>query len=125
MVGMGVVQDPAVLGDLGTVVNLQESTRTVPSGPISLVCQTCRPVEVRFYILLEAKANLNTAKKKKKGIHGSSVLEVIKHFGKPVCLNWITMSCRQFFRSLGIFYLFIIFFEGVLPKVLALISETG
>ena len=26
MVGMGVVQDPGVLGDLGTVVNLQEST---------------------------------------------------------------------------------------------------
>lgn len=48
MVGMGVVQDPGVLGDLGTVVNLQESTRTVPQGPISLVCQTCRPVEVGF-----------------------------------------------------------------------------
>ena len=30
MVGMGVVQDPAVLGDLGTVVSLQESTGSVP-----------------------------------------------------------------------------------------------
>lgn len=30
MVGMGVVRDPGVLGDLGTDVNLQESTRTVP-----------------------------------------------------------------------------------------------
>ncbi len=33
MVGMGVVRDPGVLGDLGTVVNLQESTGSVPRGP--------------------------------------------------------------------------------------------
>lgn len=32
------VLDPGVLGDLGTVVNLQESTRSVPSGPVGLAC---------------------------------------------------------------------------------------
>lgn len=30
MIGMGVVRDPGVLVDLGTVVNLQESTGSVP-----------------------------------------------------------------------------------------------
>lgn len=34
MVGMGVVPGPGVLGDLGTVVGLQESTGSVPSGPL-------------------------------------------------------------------------------------------
>lgn len=37
MGGMGVVQDPGVLGDLGTVVKLQESTSSVPQGPVRLI----------------------------------------------------------------------------------------
>jgi len=44
MVGMGVVQDPGVLGDLGTVVNLQESTRNIPlraCSPCVLDLLTC------------------------------------------------------------------------------------
>lgn len=57
MVGMGVARGPGVLGDLGTVVNLRESTGSVPQGPVRLVC---RPVEKgRVFFTLPWMCRLN------------------------------------------------------------------